>query len=46
MNRGQSKNHIIETYQINAISLSRFDGKIYIQSNAYDGLALGYQSYL
>ena len=45
MNRGQSKNHIIET-QINGISLSRFDGKIYIQNNAYDGLALGYQSYL
>ena len=32
----------IETYEINKISLSSFDDKIYIQDNGYDGLALGY----
>ena len=42
MNRIQSKDHWIETYEINKISLSWFDGKIYIQNNEYDGLALGY----
>ena len=30
MNRIQSKDHRIETYQINRISLSRFDDKIFI----------------
>ena len=39
-----SKDHRIETYEINKISLSSFDDKIYIQNNGYDGLALGYQS--
>ena len=32
------------TYEINKISLSCFDYKIYIENNGYDGLALGYQS--
>ena len=41
MNRIQSKDHKIRTYEINKISLSRFDDKIYIQNNGYDGLALG-----
>ena len=30
MNRIQSKDHRIGTYEINKISLSCFDGKIYI----------------
>ena len=42
MNKIQSKNHKIETCKINIISLSCFDDKIYIPSNRYDGLALGY----
>ena len=42
MNRIQSKNHRNGTYGINKISLPCFDGKIYIQCNRYDGLALGY----
>ena len=41
MNRIQSKDHRIETYEINKISLSCFDNKIYVQNNGYDGLALG-----
>ena len=44
MNRIQSKDHRIGKYEINKISLSCLDDKIYIQSNGYDGLALGYQS--
>ena len=44
MNGIQSKDHRIGTYEINKISLSCFDDKIYIQNNGYDGLALGYQS--
>ena len=44
VNRVQSKDHKIGTYEINNISLSCFDDKIYIQDNGYDGLALGYQS--
>ena len=44
MNRIQSKNHKIEIYEINKISLSCFDEKIYIQNNGYDGLAFDYQS--
>ena len=44
MNRIQSKDHQIGIYEINKISLSCFDDKIYIQNNACDGLALGYQS--
>ena len=46
MNRIQSKDHRIGTYEINQISLSCFDDKIYIQNNGYDRLALGCQSYL
>ena len=42
MNRIQSKDHRIETYEINKISLSYFDDKICIQNNGCDGLALGY----
>ena len=42
MNRIQSKNHGIETYEMNKMSLSCFDDKIYILENGYGGLALGY----
>ena len=42
MNRIQSKDHRIRTYEINNISLSCFDDKICIQNDGYDGLALGY----
>ena len=41
MSRIQS-NHRIGTYEINKISLSCFDDKIYMQNNGYDRLALGY----
>ena len=41
MNRIQSKNSKIGTYQINKISLSCFDDK---HNKRYDGLALGYKS--
>ena len=44
MNRIESKDHKIGIYEINKISLSCFDDKIYIQNNEYDGLAFGYQS--
>ena len=37
--RVQSKDHRIGTYEINEVSLSCFDDKIYIQN---DGLALDY----
>ena len=43
MNRIQSEDHKIGTYEINQISLSCFDDKIYIQKNGCDGLALSYQ---
>ena len=42
MNRIESKDQRVGTNEINKISLSCFDGKIYIQNNGYDGLALGY----
>ena len=42
MTKIQSKYHKIGTYEINKISLSCFDDKIYIQNNGYNGLALGY----
>ena len=32
----------IRTYEIDKVSLSWFCDKIYIQSNGYGGLALGY----
>ena len=37
MNRIQRKDHRIGTYEINKISLSGFDGEIYILNNGYDG---------
>ena len=42
MNRIQSKDHKIGTHEINKISLSYLDNKIYIQNNRWDGLALSY----
>ena len=39
MNRIQSKDHKIGTYEINKISLSCFDDQIYIQNNGCHGLA-------
>ena len=42
MSRTQSKDHRIGTYEINKVSLSCFDDKIYIQNNEFYGLALGY----
>ena len=44
MNRIKTEDHRIGTYEINKISLSCFDDKIYVQNNGYDRLALGYQS--
>ena len=44
MNRIQSKDQRIETYEINKISLPCFDYKIYIKDNGYNGLAPGHQS--
>ena len=41
MNRIQSENHRLGTYQTNKISLSCFDDKIYILNNGCDLLALG-----
>ena len=41
VNRTQSKNDGIETYEINKISLSCFDDKGYIENKRYGGLALG-----
>ena len=41
MNRIQSKDHRVGTYETKKTSLSCFDDKIYIQNNGYDGLALG-----
>ena len=41
-NRTQGKDHRTTTYEMNKISLSCFDDKIYFQSNGYDRLALGY----
>ena len=43
MNRIRSKDHKIGIYEINKISQSCFDDKIFIQNNGYDGRALGYQ---
>ena len=36
MNRIQSKDHRIGTYKVYTVSLSWFDGKIYIQNNGSD----------
>ena len=46
MNRMQSKNHRIGTYEINKISLSCFDDKMHILNNGYDGLTLNYSKQL
>ena len=46
INRIQINDRRIGTYEINVISLSCFDDKIYIQNNGLDRLALGYQNYL
>ena len=40
MNRTQSKDYKIGTYQINKMSLSCFDDKIYFVNNGYYGLVL------
>ena len=42
INRIQSKDHRVGIYEINQISLSCFDDKIYIQNNGCDALGLGY----
>ena len=42
VNRIQSKDHGIGTYEINKILLSCFHDKIYTQNNWYDQLALSY----
>ena len=42
MNRIQSKNYKIGTFEINKIPLSCFDDKIFIKSSRCDGLTLGY----
>ena len=42
MNRIESKDDRIGTYEINMISLSCFNHKAYIKKNECDGLALVY----
>ena len=42
LNRIQSKDHRIRTYEIHKISFYCLDHEIYIQNNRYDGLAVGY----
>ena len=42
MNRTESKDHRIGTYEINKISLSCFNHKIHIINDGYNRLALGY----
>ena len=44
MNRIESKNYRIGTYEINKFSLSCFDSSIYVLDNEIDALALGAQS--
>ena len=44
INRIESRDHRIGNHEINQISLSCFDDKIYVQNNGYDGLALGHQN--
>ena len=44
MNRIQSKNYMIETYEISKISLYLFGDKMHTRHNGHDGSALGYQS--
>ena len=42
INRIQSNDHRMGTYEIQKIFLFCFDDKIYIQNNGYNRLALGY----
>ena len=42
INEIKSKDRRIRTYKTSKILFSCFDGKIYIKSNRYDELALGY----
>ena len=42
INRIQSKDHKIWTYEINKIFSLAFDNKIYIKNSRHGGLALGY----
>ena len=42
MNKIQSKDHRVGTYEIKKISLSCFDDNISIRNNGYNGLALGH----
>ena len=44
MNRIQSKDNKIVTYEINKIPLSCLEDKIHIPNNEHDGLVLGYCS--
>ena len=44
MNRTQSKNQGLRTYERNKIYFSLFNDKIYIQKNWNDGIVLGYYS--
>ena len=44
MNRIESKDHKIKTFEINIISLLCFNDKIHILNKGYDALALLYQS--
>ena len=44
MNRIQSKDHRIGTYEIKETSLSCFHDKTCVLNNGYDKLALGYLS--
>ena len=41
MNRFQSKNHRIGTYEVNKTSFYDFDDKIYIPDNGIDAFPLG-----
>ena len=45
-NRIQIKDHGIWASEINKSSFSCFDDKIHILNNEYDGLTLGYHSWL
>ena len=44
MNRIQTKDHRIVTYEFNKTSWSCFNDKIYIKNNEYNRLTFGYQS--
>ena len=44
MNKIQSKDHRVETHEINNIYMPCFDDKIYIQKYRCDGLSPGYHS--